>query len=164
MDNASAAKIGGFDIGPTTIYGRAVAIRVLFCNSTENLFVLIRDRTKIGLRRLRKVLLLVLRAGWTSFNPRNPGVLLGTAILGVLIMRRYRYRFLEAEVAIRKRFWSNLMQTALTYDEWAHAAGMLEKYQWRRRVRCSHLQTLLGLQRHKHCENSGSLSEKEIWL
>ena len=159
MENVSAAKIGGFDIGPTTIYGRAVAIRVLFCNSTENLLVLVRDRTKIGLRRLRKVLFLVLRAAWTSFNPRNPGVLLGTAILGVFIMRRYRYRFLEAEVAIRTRFWSNLMQTALTYDEWAHAAGMLEKYQWRRRVRCLHPLTLVCLQLHNCNFNSKKLSE-----
>ncbi|KAF2289318.1 hypothetical protein GH714_034726 [Hevea brasiliensis] len=34
---------------------------------------------------------------------------------------------LRAEMAYRRKFWRNMMRTALTYEEWAHAAKMLDK-------------------------------------
>ncbi|KAJ9184940.1 hypothetical protein P3X46_004625 [Hevea brasiliensis] len=30
-------------------------------------------------------------------------------------------------MAYRRKFWRNMMRTALTYEEWAHAAKMLDK-------------------------------------
>ncbi|CAI5993940.1 unnamed protein product, partial [Closterium sp. NIES-65] len=69
---------------------------------------------------------MLVRRAWTSLNPRNPGFVLGTVVLGALIVRRYRLRSFKAEMAVRRKFWANLMATALTYDEWAHAAAMLE--------------------------------------
>ncbi|KAF5750259.1 Patatin-like phospholipase family protein isoform 1 [Tripterygium wilfordii] len=33
----------------------------------------------------------------------------------------------EAEMAYKRKFWRNMMRGALTYEEWAHAARMLDK-------------------------------------
>lgn len=39
----------------------------------------------------------------------------------------------KAELAYRRNFWKNVMKSAFTYDEWAHAARMLEKECGRRK-------------------------------
>ncbi|BBH07240.1 Patatin-like phospholipase family protein [Prunus dulcis] len=40
---------------------------------------------------------------------------------------RYTNVKVKAEMAYRRKFWRNMMRTALTYEEWAHAARMLDK-------------------------------------
>ena len=55
-------------------------------------------------------------------------------LVAALMLRRYRMGSLKAELAYRKNFWTQLMKTALTYDEWAHAAAMLDKYNGRKQV------------------------------
>ncbi|XP_051149670.1 triacylglycerol lipase SDP1-like isoform X2 [Andrographis paniculata] len=43
------------------------------------------------------------------------------------MLKRYTNVKSKAEMAYRRKFWRNMMRAALTYDEWAHAAKMLDK-------------------------------------
>ncbi|CAI5481797.1 unnamed protein product [Closterium sp. Yama58-4] len=133
MESAEEAVVDLFRLAPATLAERAVAIRLIFCDSFQRLLAILRHRLVNRVAKLQKFLAMLVRRAWTSLNPRNPGFVLGTVVLGALIVRRYRLRSFKAEMAVRRKFWANLMATALTYDEWAHAAAMLEKYQPRRR-------------------------------
>ncbi|CAI7927694.1 unnamed protein product, partial [Closterium sp. NIES-54] len=133
MESAEEAVVDLFRLAPATLAERAVAIRLIFCDSFQRLLAILRHRLVNRFAKLQKFLAMLVRRAWTSLNPRNPGFVLGTVVLGALIVRRYRLRSFKAEMAVRRKFWANLMATALTYDEWAHAAAMLEKYQPRRR-------------------------------
>lgn len=42
-------------------------------------------------------------------------------------LKRYTNVKAKAEMAYRRKFWRNMMRSALTYEEWAHAAKMLDK-------------------------------------
>ncbi|CAI7868067.1 unnamed protein product [Closterium sp. NIES-53] len=137
MESAEEAVVDLFRLAPATLAERAVAIRLIFCDSFQRLLAILRHRLVNRFAKLQKFLAMLVRRAWTSLNPRNPGFVLGTVVLGALIVRRYRLRSFKAEMAVRRKFWANLMATALTYDEWAHAAAMLEKYQPRRRVRAN---------------------------
>jgi TAG lipase/steryl ester hydrolase/phospholipase A2/LPA acyltransferase len=44
-----------------------------------------------------------------------------------LLLKRYTNVKVRAEMAYRRKFWRNMMRSALTYDEWAHGAMMLDK-------------------------------------
>ncbi|GJP42705.1 hypothetical protein CLOM_g2244 [Closterium sp. NIES-68] len=133
MESAEEAVVDLFRLAPATLAERAVAIRLIFCDSFRRLLAILRHRLVSRAAKLQKFLARLVRQAWTSLNPRNPGVVLGTVVLGALVVRRYRLRSFKAELAVRRKFWANLMATALTYDEWSHAAAMLEKYQARRR-------------------------------
>uniref|UniRef100_A0A6N2MA22 PNPLA domain-containing protein n=1 Tax=Salix viminalis TaxID=40686 RepID=A0A6N2MA22_SALVM len=43
------------------------------------------------------------------------------------LLKRYTNVKLRAETAYRRKFWRNMMRTALTYEEWSHAAKNLDK-------------------------------------
>ncbi|KAL0337925.1 UNVERIFIED_CONTAM: Triacylglycerol lipase SDP1 [Sesamum calycinum] len=43
------------------------------------------------------------------------------------LLKRYTNVKTRAEMAYRRKFWRNMMRSALTYEEWAHAAKMLDK-------------------------------------
>lgn len=85
----------------------------------------------IGLRRsiaLRLLLLLgKLRPVVALFHPRNThGILIGVTLMAFLL-RRFGSVRSRAESAYRRKFWGNMMKAALTYEEWAHAARMMER-------------------------------------
>jgi TAG lipase/steryl ester hydrolase/phospholipase A2/LPA acyltransferase len=43
------------------------------------------------------------------------------------LLNRYTSLKAKAEMAYRRKFWRNMMRAALTYEEWSHAAKMLDK-------------------------------------
>ncbi|KAL6555359.1 mitogen-activated protein kinase tyrosine protein phosphatase sdp1 [Orobanche gracilis] len=43
------------------------------------------------------------------------------------LLKRYTNVKVRAEMAYRRKFWRNMMRAALTYEEWADAAKMLDK-------------------------------------
>jgi TAG lipase/steryl ester hydrolase/phospholipase A2/LPA acyltransferase len=119
-DIASEAPVGAFAIGPSTALGRAIALRVLLCGSAARL----RHRLAAALRAALPV-----AAAWLHPRDNTRGILLAVCAVA-LLLRGHRGRAgLRARVqsAYRRKFWRNMMRAALTYEEWAHAARMLER-------------------------------------
>ncbi|KHN14920.1 Triacylglycerol lipase SDP1 [Glycine soja] len=124
MDHISnEASIDRFPIGPSDILGRTIAFRVLFCKSISHfrhhIFLVLLD------------LFYRFRGGLASFiswlHPRNPQGILAMMTIVAFLLKRYTNVKARAEMAYRRKFWRNMMRSALTYDEWAHAAKMLDK-------------------------------------
>jgi TAG lipase/steryl ester hydrolase/phospholipase A2/LPA acyltransferase len=115
-DMASEAPVGAFAIGPSTALGRALALRVLLCGSAARL-------------RHRLAAALPLAAAWLHPRDNTRGILLAVCAVALLLRGRRGRAGLRARVqsAYRRKFWRNMMRAALTYEEWAHAARMLER-------------------------------------
>ncbi|KAK7278941.1 hypothetical protein RJT34_23982 [Clitoria ternatea] len=124
MDRVSnEASVDLFAIGPSGILGRTIAFRVLFCNSVSHLR-----------HQIQFVLLDIFhrfRGFWAPFlswlHPRNPHGILALMTIVAFVLNRYSNVKVRAEMAYRRKFWRNMMMAALTYEEWAHAAKMLDK-------------------------------------
>ncbi|CAD6236679.1 unnamed protein product [Miscanthus lutarioriparius] len=118
-DIASEAPVGAFAIGPSTALGRAVALRVLLCGSAARLW----HRLAAALRDALPV-----AAAWLHPRDNTRGILLAVCAVALLLRGRRGRAGLRARVqsAYRRKFWRNMMRAALTYEEWAHAARMLE--------------------------------------
>ncbi|KAL9239992.1 hypothetical protein vseg_014259 [Gypsophila vaccaria] len=122
-DISNEAKVGSFSIGPTSMVGRTIALKILLCRSMSHL----RDhliRAVVGYMRILR--------GYVGpvvwwFHPRHPQGILAMVTVIALVLRRYTNVKRSAEVAYRRKFWRNMMRGALTYEEWSHAAKMLEK-------------------------------------
>ncbi|KAL2326022.1 hypothetical protein Fmac_025080 [Flemingia macrophylla] len=124
MDHISnEARVDLFPIGPYGIVGRTIAFRVLFCKSMS---------------QLRHQLLIVLLDTLQRFSgfwapivswlhPRNPQGILAMMTIIAFLLKRYTNVKVRAEMAYRRKFWRNMMRAALTYEEWAHAAKMLDR-------------------------------------
>lgn len=123
MDISNEANLGRFSIGPSTIIGRTIAFRVLFCKSMSHLRHRIYHLLLNYLQMFRDASASIL--SW--FHPRNPQGILAMVTVIAFMLKRYTSVKLRAEMAYRRKFWRNMMRTALTYEEWAHAAKMLDK-------------------------------------
>ncbi|KAF6147852.1 hypothetical protein GIB67_014432 [Kingdonia uniflora] len=123
MDISNEATVDVFSIGPSTIVGRTIAFRILLSRSMsqfrEHIFHLL---WKLFCRIGDTVMPII---SW--FHPRNPQGILAMVTLIAFLLKRYTNVKLRAELAYRRKFWRNMMRTALTYEEWAHAAKMLDK-------------------------------------
>jgi TAG lipase / steryl ester hydrolase / phospholipase A2 / LPA acyltransferase len=121
------APVGVFTIGPSTALGRALALRVLLCGSAARA----RHRLAAALRAA-----LPLAAAWLHPRDNTRGILLAVCAVALLLRCRRGRAGLRARVqsAYRRKFWRNMMRTALTYEEWAHAARMLERETAHRRA------------------------------
>ncbi|XP_059668357.1 triacylglycerol lipase SDP1 [Cornus florida] len=123
MDISNEANVAPFPIGPSTIVGRAIAFRVLFCKSMSHLRHQIFHMLLFYLHRVKNYFTPVI--SW--FHPRNPQGILVMVTLIAFLLKRFTNVKLRAELAYRRKFWRNMMRTALSYEEWAHAAKMLDK-------------------------------------
>ncbi|KAL1201496.1 Triacylglycerol lipase SDP1 [Cardamine amara subsp. amara] len=123
MDITNEASVDPFSIGPSSIMGRTIAFRVLFCKSMVQLR---HDLFRFLLHWLLRFKLIVSPfVSW--FHPRNPQGILAVVTIIAFVLKRYTNVKIKAEMAYRRKFWRNMMRMALTYEEWAHAAKMLEK-------------------------------------
>nr|CAD1821956.1 unnamed protein product [Ananas comosus var. bracteatus] len=59
--------------------------------------------------------------------PRNTQGILAVVTLIAFLLRRFTSVRTRAESAYRRTFWRNMMRSALTYEEWSHAAKMLDR-------------------------------------
>ncbi|KAL8162962.1 hypothetical protein V2J09_014451 [Rumex salicifolius] len=123
MDISNEASIDLFPIGPSSIIGRVIVFRVLFCKSTAHLRRQLVAMLFSFIHRLRDSVDPI----FSWFHPRNPQGILAMVTLIAFILKRYTSVQTRAEMAYRRKFWRNMMRTALTYEEWAHAARMLER-------------------------------------
>lgn len=127
MDISNEASVDPFSIGPSTIVGRTIAFRVLFCKSMSHFRHQIVRILLDYLRRAKKYTMDYLKPMISWFHPRNPQGILVMVTLIAFVLKRYTNVKVKAEMAYRRKFWRNMMRAALTYEEWAHAAKMLEK-------------------------------------
>ncbi|PKI42048.1 hypothetical protein CRG98_037501 [Punica granatum] len=123
MDISNEASIDRFSIGPSTIVGRTIALRILFCRSMSHLRHHILHVLLNYTFRIRS--LVVPLVSW--LHPRNPQGILAMVVTVAFFLKRYTNVKAKAEMAYRRKFWRNMMRSALTYEEWAHAAKMLDK-------------------------------------
>ncbi|KAH7430251.1 hypothetical protein KP509_09G090200 [Ceratopteris richardii] len=122
-----------FYIGPSTIVGRTIALRVLFLKATKEELLYVWAHIALYLRRVRKFSSFVYSFLLQCLNPRKPSIILASVLGAAFLLRRARTVKLKAEVSYRRKFWENMMNSVNTYEEWAHAARMLEKNGSRRK-------------------------------
>jgi TAG lipase/steryl ester hydrolase/phospholipase A2/LPA acyltransferase len=117
---SNEARVGAFAIGPSTALGRALALRVLCSGSLARL----RRRLARALRAAAP-----LAAAWLHPRHNTRGILLAVCAVALLLRGRGGRAGVRARVqsAYRRKFWRNMMRAALTYEEWAHAARMLDR-------------------------------------
>ncbi|XVE52418.1 hypothetical protein DITRI_Ditri02bG0120400 [Diplodiscus trichospermus] len=123
MDITNEASVDSFSIGPSTIIGRTIAFRILFCKSISHFRHQIFHILLHFIYRCKDFFAPMI--SW--FHPRNPQGILALVTIIAFLLKRYTNVKLRAEMAYRRKFWRNMMRTALTYEEWAHAAKMLDK-------------------------------------
>ncbi|XP_076884605.1 triacylglycerol lipase SDP1-like [Bidens hawaiensis] len=127
MDLSSEATIDRFLIGPSTILGRTIAFRVLFCKSVEQLRHQVVHVLLYYFDRLRTYVSFIAAPVISTLHPRNPQGILLLVTLIAFLLNRYTNVKTKAKLAYRRKFWRNMTRAALTYEEWAHAAKMLDK-------------------------------------
>lgn len=123
MDISNEANVDPFLIGPSTIFGRTIAFRVLFCKSMSHLRHQVFHVLLNIICRFRDYMGPLI--SW--FHLRNPQGILAMVTIIAFVLKRYTNVKTRAEMAYRRKFWRNMMRAALTYEEWAHAAKMLDK-------------------------------------
>ncbi|XVF07151.1 hypothetical protein REPUB_Repub06bG0113900 [Reevesia pubescens] len=123
MDISNEASVDSFSIGPSTIIGRTIAFRILFCKSMSHLRHQIFHVLLHFIYQFKDFFAPLV--SW--LHPRNPQGILALVTIIAFLLKRCTNVKLRAEMASRRKFWRNMMRTALTYEEWAHAAKMLDK-------------------------------------
>ncbi|XP_068663328.1 triacylglycerol lipase SDP1-like [Aristolochia californica] len=123
MEISSEASVTPFSIGPSSIVGRTIAFRILFCKSMLHFQRQLIQFLWNFLSRFRDSLVPFL--SW--FRPRNPQGILAMVTVIAFLLKRYTNVRLKAESAYRRKFWRNMMRSAVSYEEWSHAAKMLDK-------------------------------------
>lgn len=121
------AALEHFAIGPLSLAQRVIAFRILFCRWVKKARVVVGRKAYRFWKVWRKIFGFWLGGLASWLNPRHPSVLLLAAVAATMLLRRAKSGTEKAERAYKMKFWSNLMKGALTYEEWAHAAKMLEK-------------------------------------
>ncbi|XP_051138868.1 triacylglycerol lipase SDP1-like [Andrographis paniculata] len=127
MDISNEASVDSFSIGPSSLFGRTIAFRVLFCKSMSHLRHQIIGMLLICLSKFRGIFRSYISPVISWFHPRNPQGILVMMTGIAFLLKRYTNVKTRAEMAYRRKFWRNMMRAALTYEEWAHAAKMLDK-------------------------------------
>lgn len=123
MDISNEASVDSFSIGPSTIIGRTIAFRVLFCKSMSHFRHQIFHVLLHFVYRCKDFVSPLI--SW--LHPRNPQGILALVTIIAFLLKRCTNVKLRAEMAYKRKFWRNMMRTALTYEEWSHAAKMLDK-------------------------------------
>ncbi|KAI8562387.1 hypothetical protein RHMOL_Rhmol03G0032200 [Rhododendron molle] len=127
MDISNEASVDPFSIGPSTIMGRTIAFRILFCKSISHFRQHIFHLLIFYFHGVKGYLKSHLIPMISWLHPGNPQGVLALVTLIAFLLKRYTNVKLKAEMAYRRKFWRNMMRAALTYEEWAHAAKMLDK-------------------------------------
>ncbi|GJU88944.1 triacylglycerol lipase SDP1 [Tanacetum coccineum] len=127
MDISNDAAVDRFSIGPSTVFGRTVAFRVLFCKSMGHFRHQVVQMMLYYFYRIRTYVSDIASPVISWLHPRNPQGILLLVTLIAFLLKRYTNVKVKAEMAYKRKFWRNMMRAALTYEEWAHAAKMLDK-------------------------------------
>ncbi|KAK9075884.1 hypothetical protein SSX86_004213 [Deinandra increscens subsp. villosa] len=127
MDLSSEANVDSFSIGPSSVIGRTIAFRVLFFKSMSHLRHHITHMLLYYFTTIRAYVSGTIMPVISWLHPRNPqGILVLVTLMAFLIKRCTNVKK-RAEMAYKRKFWRNMMRAAVTYEEWAHAAKMLDR-------------------------------------
>ncbi|KAJ0915365.1 putative triacylglycerol lipase [Helianthus annuus] len=127
MDLSSEATVEAFSIGPSSVFGRTIAFKVLFLKSMSHLRLHISNLLVYYFRTIRGYVSGTVVPVISWLHPRNPqGILVLVTVMAFLLKRCTNVKT-RAEMAYKRKFWRNMMRAAVTYEEWAHAAKMLDK-------------------------------------
>ncbi|VAI23927.1 unnamed protein product [Triticum turgidum subsp. durum] len=124
MEESGEASIGPFRIGPSTLFGRGAALRVLLLSSLWRLRARARTATRAALSRARGAAL-PMAASWLHLRNTH-GVLLAVVLLGLLLRKLSGARSRLA-LARRRQLCKSAMRYAGTYEEWVRAAKVLDR-------------------------------------
>lgn len=124
---SNEASVDPFPIGPSSLLGRTIAFRVLFCNSISHFRHKFLKTLFTHLTNLKNRLTNTFSPLLSWLHPRNPQAILLMITLIAFLLKRCTNVKTRAEMAYKRKFWRNMTASALTYDEWAHAAKMLDK-------------------------------------
>ncbi|KAI3514404.1 hypothetical protein L1887_12781 [Cichorium endivia] len=128
MDHISnEANVDAFSIGPSTTLGRTIAFKVLFCKSISHFRHHIAHLLFHCFNAIKAYVSGTIIPVISWFHPRNPQGILVLVTLMAFLLKRCTNVKTRAEMAYRRKFWRNMMRAAVTYEEWAHAAKMLDK-------------------------------------
>lgn len=120
MDESGEASVGAFRIGPSTLLGRGVALRVLLFSYLWRL----RARAYAAVSRVRSATLPVV-SSWLHL--RNTHGILLVFVLFALSLRKLSGARSRAALARRRRLCQKIMRHAATYEDWARAAKVLDR-------------------------------------
>ncbi|XP_047311010.1 triacylglycerol lipase SDP1-like [Impatiens glandulifera] len=124
---SNEARVDSFSIGPSTIMGRTIAFKILFCKSISHLKHHLFRLFLYLLHKANTFLNLYVKPLLSHLHPRNPQLILAVVTIIAFGLKRFTNVQVKAEMAYRRKFWRNMMRTASTYEEWAHGAKMLDK-------------------------------------
>lgn len=127
MEILNEASIPPFSIGPTSACGRIAAFYVLSYKSMTHLkhqvfrvILFYWFKIKNGLRTC-----LVPFTSW--FHPRKPlGIVLLCILITFYLKQHSIFRRKDKKRAYQVDFWVKMLRCSKKYDEWVHAAKMLE--------------------------------------
>ncbi|KAJ0976153.1 hypothetical protein J5N97_018118 [Dioscorea zingiberensis] len=123
MEISNEASVGRFAVGPSTVIGRTIAFRVLLSTSVRQLRRKLLWFLAESLCRVRHGVLPLL--SW--FHPKNTQGILAMVTIMAFLLKRFTNVRSRAESEYWRKFWRNMMRSAQTYEEWSHAAKMLDK-------------------------------------
>lgn len=166
MDISNEASVDPFSIGPSTLFGRTIAFRILFCKSISHFRHHIFIKLITCFYKAKNILRDYLAPVISWFHPRNPQGILVMVTVIAFSLKRYTNLKMRAEMAYRRKFWRNMMRSALTYDEWAHAAKMLDKETFRMNESDLYDEELVRnkLQELRHRRQEGSLRDIMFYM
>ncbi|XP_071698733.1 triacylglycerol lipase SDP1 [Rutidosis leptorrhynchoides] len=127
MDVSSEAKVDAFSIGPSTMLGRTIAFKVLFLKSMAHFRHQIAHLLVYYFYSIKGYVSGTVTPVISWLHPRNPQGILVLVTLMAFLLKRCTNVKERAEMAYKRKFWRNMMRAAVTYEEWAHAAKMLDK-------------------------------------
>lgn len=161
MDISNEARVGSFSIGPSTIVGRTIAFRILFFKSMSQFsHQLFRVLLNV-IYRFKAIVAPIL--SW--MHPRNPQGILAMVTIIAFLLKRYTNVKERAELAYRRKFWRNMMTAALTYEEWAHGAKMLDRETKMNESNLYDEELVRNkLQELRHRRQEGSLRDIIFWM
>ncbi|KAL2629364.1 hypothetical protein R1flu_014050 [Riccia fluitans] len=113
-------------VGPGTTLGRALAVHVLLTKSLKEFSLLVAKKVVQEWRRMSSWMGRLL---W-EISPKNPSVVLGAVVGAMILLRRSKK---SSNNEKQRKFWSDQMKSAGSYENWATAASMLEKLSPRKR-------------------------------
>ncbi|THU65028.1 hypothetical protein C4D60_Mb01t32820 [Musa balbisiana] len=125
MDITNEATVDASSIGQSTIVGRTIALRVLLCGSLRRLRRHLARLLRVALRRLSgnaKLPPLV-----AFLRPRHALGILALVSIAAFALRRFANERPRTDSTNRRKFWRDAMGNAITFEEWLHAAKMLDE-------------------------------------
>ncbi|XP_042478204.1 triacylglycerol lipase SDP1-like [Macadamia integrifolia] len=162
MDISNEVSVAPFSIGPFSIIGRTIAFKILLFKTLSQFRKEISVVIKNYLRQFRDYVMPLI--SW--LHPKNPQGILAMVTLVAFLLKRYTNVKQKAELAYRRKFWRNMMRTALTYEEWAHAAKMHDKETPKMNESDLYDEELVRnkLQELQHRRQEGSLRDIVFWM